>query len=105
MQKITFPDAPESKQSVQLDGTTYQIRLRWNFVAGAWSMDLLTRGGSLLVSGLRLVRGQLLLQQFTNDALPAGDFFVYDVASREGDYSDFIEGRAVLVYVESDDQL
>lgn len=103
MYKIAFPDAPEWVQSVKLDGSTYKLRARWNTFSEAWSLDVLTKSGTLIVGGLRLVRGQALLIQFNDDDLPPGDFFVYDVSSTGDDYADFIAGRAVLAYVTEDE--
>ena len=103
MQVITFPDAPEWTQNVKLDGKSYRLRARWNTSSEAWSMDVLTTSKTLLVSGLRMVRGAALIGQFQNDDLPPGDFIVYDTGERVDEYSDFTEGLARLVYVTEDE--
>lgn len=76
MRIITFPNAPEWAQEVQLEGKTYRLRARWNTVAERWSMDILTRDKRLILGGLRLVRGQRLLRQHINPLLPPGEFVV-----------------------------
>lgn len=99
MQIITFPDAPEWVQETQLDGRSYRLRARWNTVSGAWSLDVLTRDQTLIIAGLRLVRGAGLLSQFQDNRLPDGDLVVYDAVNLVDDYTDFVNGRAVLAYL------
>lgn len=99
MQIITFPNAPEWVQETQLDGRSYRLRARWNTTSNRWSLDMLTRDRTLIVAGLRLVRGAGLLFQFQDTRLPAGDLVVYDIGTPVDDYTDFPQGRAVLAYL------
>lgn len=99
---IQFPDAPEWQQSVSLDGRTYTLRARYNVVSEQWSMDILTRNKSLLVGGIRLVRGVRLMSQFNDDRLPPGDFAVIGEGKNGGlGCFCFREGRAQLLYLEA----
>lgn len=99
MQVIKFQDAPEWSQKVRLDGKSYKLRVRWNTSSEAWSVDVLTSGSVLIVSGLRIVRGQALLRQLQDARLPSGDLFAYDTGARTDEYLDFTEGRAKLAYI------
>ena len=76
MRIISFAQAPEWVQEVQLDGKTYRLRARWNTVSERWSMDILTRDKRMILGGIRLVRGQRLLRQHINPLLPPGEFVV-----------------------------
>lgn len=99
MRIIKFPDAPEWSQRVKLDGKSYGLRARWNTSSLAWSLDVLTSGGVLIVAGIRVVRGAAMLSQFKDARLPSGDLVAYDVGATGDEYTDFTSGRAVLAYV------
>jgi hypothetical protein len=81
MRIINFPTAPEWAQTVQLEGVSYTLRARWNFIAERWSLDILTRDQRLIVGGIRLVRGLRLLRQYADPRLPPGELVIL---GREG---------------------
>ena len=102
MQILTFPDAPEWVQEVQLEGRSYRIRARWNTASAKWSLDMMTRDRTLVVAGVRILRGAGLLSQFQDTRLPPGDLVAYDTGGIvSGDYLAFIEGRSVVAYLSS----
>lgn len=102
MQVLTFPDAPEWVQEVQLEGRSYRVRARWNTSSAMWSLDMLTRDRTLVVAGVRIVRGAGLLSQFQDPRLPPGDLIAYDTGGTSADdYLAFTEGRAVIAYLSS----
>lgn len=75
-EEIKWPDFPEWEQQVKLSGTTYRIRARYNTTAERWVIDLLTQDKEEIITGVRVVRGVLLLAQYTDDRLPSGDLMV-----------------------------
>jgi hypothetical protein len=63
------------KFSVALNGTAYQLTLHWCDPASCWIMDLADQSGNALISGVPLVTGLPLLQQYVYVGVP-GDMFV-----------------------------
>ena len=49
---------------VSLNGTTYQIRLLWNYFEGGWFIDLQDTSGNAIIGSMPLVTGADLLEQF-----------------------------------------
>lgn len=76
MRIINWPNAPEWRQDVQLEGVTYHLVARYNTVRERWTMDIYTKERSLLLGGVAILRGVLLLRQFTITGLPPGDMAV-----------------------------
>lgn len=50
--------------SISLGGVTYQLRSVWNPLAQAWVVDIADSSGQPIVSGIPLVCGANLLEQF-----------------------------------------
>lgn len=73
---IPWFDVPAFRMEISLDGTPYVLKMRYNVISGFWSMDILSRDEALIAGSLRLVRGQPLIAQIVNPALPPGDFFL-----------------------------
>ena len=65
-------DTPHQSFSVQLDGSVYQIRLRYNSRAGHWAMDLADAGGNPLTVGIAVRLGVDLLAQYSSVSLSSG---------------------------------
>ena len=56
---------------MQLSGTTYQMLVQWREAfAQCWLLDLSDQDGNALVSGIPLVPGHDLLEQFPDLAIP-----------------------------------
>lgn len=51
--------------SVFLNGVSYDLTLKWNEFGQRWVMDIALTSGGMLVSGIPLVVGQDLIEQFT----------------------------------------
>jgi hypothetical protein len=59
-----IPLSPDNQQfRIQLSGTTYTLRIIWRDAAG-WIMDVQDSGGAPLLSGVPLVTGNNLLEQY-----------------------------------------
>lgn len=95
---IPWQDSPEFAQQVQLEGTTYRLRARWNTLGEAWHVDFLTAQREPIVTGIRIVAGVSLLAQFRDDRLPPGDLFVIGCKCPT---RDALGNEAQLVYRES----
>lgn len=48
-----------------LNGVSYDLTLKWNEFGQRWVMDIALTSGGMLVSGIPLVVGQDLIEQFT----------------------------------------
>ncbi len=66
---------PHQSFSVQLDGSVYQVRLRFNSRAGHWAMDLADAGGTPLALGIAVRLGVDLLAQYSAASFPPGVLF------------------------------
>ena len=94
---IPWQNAPDFQFEVALDRFVYLMRLRWNAVAGAWAMDLLTRAKTPLILGVRLERSVDLLHGFVGEFAPPGALFV--LATQSPVFESFLRGSAQLVYL------
>mgnify|MGYP004423317931 FL=1 len=64
MQFNEIPLSPDNQQfRVLLGNTTYTLRIIWRDAAG-WIMDVMDSGGAALLSGVPLVTGVNLLEQY-----------------------------------------
>jgi hypothetical protein len=68
-------DTPHQSFSVQLEGTVYQVRLRYNTRAGHWALGLADAAGIVLLSGVAVRLGVDLLSQYKDDRFPPGKLF------------------------------
>lgn len=91
----------DQKATLSLGGLIYVVSLSWNERAGAWSMEIATPSGEVLVSGIPLVLGPKLLTRFADDRLPAGTWFVVDTLDEGVEPSLdslYVDGRHKLVF-------
>ena len=95
MDKIQWIDAPEWSQLVTLDKKTYCLRARYNTTSRQWSIDVLTSNYIPIVTGIAVVQGIWLLEQYKDERLPRGDFFVSEGST---DYQGMLSDT-YLVYV------
>lgn len=64
MQINEIPLSPDNQQfRIQLGGITYTLRIIWRDAAG-WIMDVQDSGGTPLLSGVPLITGVNLLEQY-----------------------------------------
>lgn len=52
---IPLTTAPKQVLTVQLEDSSYRLRIRWNTVMAAWYMDVSGIDGTALASGIRMV--------------------------------------------------
>ena len=61
--EIPLSSTPQTFQ-IPLAGVTYQLTVRWNWVNASWILDIADSSGSAIVSGIPLVTGADLLEQY-----------------------------------------
>lgn len=92
-------DLPHQSFSVQLDGTVFRLRLRYNWRAGHWALDLADSSGAPLISGVAVRLGVDLLAQYADDRLPSGKLFAMNwVAPYQPPGRDNFGTDVVLIY-------
>jgi hypothetical protein len=81
MQTISLPEGiAHFDQSVDLEGVTYILTFRWNAREAAWSLDVSTADGVLLVAGVTCVANRFLLRRYRHiEGLPTGDLMFVDL--------------------------
>ena len=90
---------------VELDGTSYQLRFRWNVRDGRWYMTIRTAAGVVLRAGLAVVVDAPINQRAVGDGLPRGYLIAQDTSGQgvEIEDQDDFGGRVKLLYVPEDD--
>lgn len=65
----TYYEIPLSSQpqsfTIPLAGATYSMTVKWNWVNASWVLDIADSSGNAIVSGIPLVTGADLLEQFS----------------------------------------
>jgi hypothetical protein len=72
--------ATDQRFQIPLNGVTYQLTCKWCDPASAWTLDIATDGGEMLVAGIPIVTGVDLLEQYRHIGI-AGQL----VAQTDGD--------------------
>lgn len=108
MATLTIPtrtDAvPYYDFSIELDGATYQLELRWVERAASWFMSIMDADGTMLLASRRLVLGAFIMRRFKNPALPPGDFHLVDTTGEDIEAGLYDLGaRVLLLYTEGAD--
>lgn len=63
--EIKLSSSPEETITTVIEDTVYNIRQLWNTL-GFWTIDVLTEDSITLVTGIKLISGLFLLEQYTN---------------------------------------
>lgn len=84
-------DLPAYEFKMELEGTLYTLKFRWNERMAIWIFTLADEQGQDLLCGMPLYSGVDLAAHFKRDELPPGLFMVYDEAGkgREADRENF----------------
>ena len=72
----TFPDLPQSTQTVTLAGVQYRVRLTWRPRTNSWYLDIYTLEEVAIALGRRLSPGWGPLIGLLPEGAPAGLFYV-----------------------------
>jgi len=79
MRLIPFREPPQWREQIQLSGTIYFLRFRWNALNEFWSMDVLTADESPIVLGVKIVNNWNLLEQYSMLEKPLGEILCQSV--------------------------
>ena len=83
-QKIPLrSDVPWYSLSVELDGRTYGLELRWNDVSNAWFISLADASGAPIISSLKVVVGWPISKRYADPRLPPGILAAIDTTGRD----------------------
>ncbi len=72
------PGVPDQRFGVELDGTTFSLRLRWNTTAAQWFLDVCTVDEEVINAGLAVVVGFPLGVRSVDPRRPPGRLMAYD---------------------------
>lgn len=95
---ISLPDTNDFLLTVTLDGEPFRLHFAWNDTAAFWSMGIREDKGRIIIERIRCVLNYPLLAQYRRPSLPKGEFICITSAETI-DRSDFVSGKAKLVYV------
>lgn len=97
-------DVPAFEFQCDLEDKTYGFEFNWNDRAQRWFMTIRDSLGNDLISGIKLLSGQILNRQYVGDDLPPGLFVLIDTGGEDKipDQKDLGE-RILLAYVDSTD--
>lgn len=100
----TSTDLPNYSFQCDLDGTTYDLALRWGDREECWFFTLSTVDGTVLLAGRRLAVGSPLLRGFRDPRLPPGELMAVDTSGNdlEAGQTD-LGARVLLMYTEAAD--
>lgn len=105
LQLTVQPRGQEShfRTAVILEQQRYLFDFYTNAVDGAWYFDLQNDDATSVARGIGLATGVNLLFPYRHLDFPPGDLFIFDkgLNGNDPDLEAFVEGRAVLLYLES----
>lgn len=62
---LKIPTSPQSQQfSITLGTVTYNVTLKWNYIANAWVLDFADIDNNPILQGVPLITGADLLEQY-----------------------------------------
>lgn len=103
---IPIYDLPDFKQTVVLDGASYNLWLQWNERDEAWYCAI-GRSGSEYTASFKLTNGVDLLRRFkAYRSTPEGSIRVIDKEKKTGriSYEGLVSGRFDLIYFTEDEE-
>jgi len=98
------PDVPPTVLAIVLDGTTYQVELRWNNRAKLWFLSLADSEGVAVANSLPLSNSGLPVNAavYRQEGQPQGGFWALAVSEPDTNaQADELGGRVVLTYQEA----
>jgi hypothetical protein len=85
---------PSQTFKVDLEGNTYNFRVMYNSRIGVWTFDLSDEDGNPLASGVTMVLGADLIDQFN---LGIGSLIMVSLSPQRADASDSNLGSEILL--------
>ena len=100
-QSIPFSDLSNFSQEIAIDGLPYRFSFIWNERFSFWTMSILTRDLTKIISGIKLVLGYNLFDQYPGRGLPPGELYAVDMTeSHEKINRTNILDDVQLIYIE-----
>ncbi len=87
----------DQKFTTALEGVTYTFRIKWNFRASRFIMDIATAQGEAILEGIPMVVSWPLIGRFKDDRLPPGEIFILDTSDANSEPGE--ESLGVTHYV------
>ena len=104
MANISLPtrqNLPIYSYTIDLDGTTYTLRYRYNSRMEKWFLDFRTETGESIVEGIPIVADWPIFDRFQDDRLPPGILFAFDTSGQAEDPGRYDLGNRVqMIYQE-----
>ncbi|MDQ6213320.1 phage baseplate plug family protein [Achromobacter insolitus] len=100
MIEIPVLDANDSLTEIELDGTTYFLRLSWNSEAELWALSIENAYNEVIVAGIAVVPDTPLLALYRHLAVPAGELVALAPDRREiVSRAALPAGEVALIYI------
>ncbi|MCP1404572.1 phage baseplate plug family protein [Achromobacter insolitus] len=100
MIEIPVLGANDSLTEIELDGTTYFLRLSWNSEAEVWALSIENAYNEVIVAGIAVVPDTPLLAPYRHLAVPAGELVALAPDRRESvSRAALPAGEVALVYI------
>jgi hypothetical protein len=94
------PTFADQTQEIVLGAAVYRLRLAWNTRMELWTLDLSTRAGDPILSGIPVVLNYDLIGRFADARLPRGFIVAFDSTQSMATIGRLDLGRTVpLLYV------
>lgn len=91
--------AEPQRFTIQLAGTVYQLTLQWrNHEMGGWTLDIADSAGAAIISGIPLVLGADLLEQYAYLNF-GGQLFVINTVNEDAPTFDDLGSSTHLLFV------
>lgn len=100
--EFTFDDEPNRTYNLDLDGTIYQLTMRYSGVDDSWYMDLADAQGATLLTGVTVTINNLVLDRFRRVGFPEGDFVFLLTAKKRDPRRDDISELKLIYLKESE---
>lgn len=78
-------DLPQYQFRIELEGTIYTLRFKWNTRMELWVFDIANEQDVDLLNGIPVQTNVDLKQRFRQDTLPPGLFLAFDETGAERD--------------------
>ena len=79
-----FPDQASTTQTISLDNITYKLQIYWNTRDEYWFFSLFLPDETPVLTGIKMPVNFTLLDSFSGDNVPPGDFLLYDESGNNG---------------------